>query len=275
MERLLRVLRQREPDTPPKELYARIVCGQIYVNGERVRDPAAAVEPGAAIEYRRRRYVSRGGDKLHAALAEWRIPVAGKVFLDAGASSGGFTDCLLQFGAACVHAVDVGYNQLDYRLRSDPRVAVHERTNLMTLPALDPPADAAVADLSFRSLHGAAGKLLSLSADGWAIVLVKPQFELAAALRRRSTPSRSAGSVRDAEGGVVRDRGVLLQTLLRLAGQLDSDRIAVRRVLASPIAGRRGNREFLFLIARAGADPPGAGQSAAEAEIRRAVAQLD
>lgn len=267
MDSLLRFLEQRYPDLSTKELYARIVCGQIYVNDERVRDPAATVSVNAAIEYRVRRYVSRGGEKLHAALTQWRISVEAKVFLDAGASSGGFSDCLLQSGAKKVHAVDVGYNQLDYRLRSDPRVVVHERTNLMSLQSLDPPADAAVADLSFRSLHGAAGKLLSLVREGWAIVLVKPQFELSAAGAQAALEG----------GGVVRDRDVLLQTLLRLQRQLSADGIAVRRVLASPIAGRRGNREFLFLIERvsAAAVDVGGRDAATEAQIRDQVARLD
>ena len=286
MTTLLQVLQRISPDVPTKELYARIVCGEIYVAGERVRDPAHPIAEDASVEHRRRRYVSRGGEKLHAALVEWRVPVDGKVFLDAGASSGGFTDCLLQFGACAVHAVDVGYNQLDYRLRSDARVHVHERTNLMDLQSLDPPAAAAVADLSFRSLRGAAARLLSLAAEGWAIVLVKPQFELAAAARRAvrggdaTRDSRAARDNRAAAGidrGVVRDRALLLQTLLRLQRQLAAEGIAVRRVLASPISGRRGNREFLFLIERRAGGVSGADAADAvdtEQQIRREVAGL-
>ncbi len=242
----------------------------MLVNGERIRDPALRVAADALIEMpSRQRYVSRGGEKLHAALEEWSAPVRGKVFLDAGASTGGFTDCLLQFGARAVHAVDVGYNQLDYRLRRDSRVIVHERTNLMHLESLDPPADAAVADLSFRSLRGAARKLLSLSGEGWAIVLVKPQFEFASALKRagagRSPGSRGRGrspvrgrsaprdvadfnSATNFEAGVVRDPDVLQEILLSLRRDLAADGITVQGELASPVAGRRGNREFLFLL---------------------------
>lgn len=252
MESLLQLLIRRFPDIAEKELYARVLCGEILVDGERVRDPGARVTAEVQISQQRRRYVSRGGDKLHAALERWPVPVKGRVFLDAGASTGGFTDCLLRFGAEAVHAVDVGYNQLDYQLRRDPRVIVHERTNLMGLHALDPSPDAAVADLSFRSLRGAARKLLSLTREGWAIVLVKPQFEFASTLKvgrddshGHSVPTRSSSAL---DAGVIRDRSVLLDILLTLRADLAADGISVRRVLASPVVGRRGNREFLFLI---------------------------
>ena len=260
MDTLLHILQQRNPDTSTEELYARIVCGQIYVNNQRERQPAAVVAADAQIEYRRPRYVSRGGEKLHAALVEWQIEVGDKVFLDAGASSGGFSDCLLQFGARQVHAVDVGYNQLDYRLRRDPRVVVHERTNLMTLRSLDPAADAAVADLSFRSLRGAAARLLSLTREGWAIVLVKPQFELAA---------RGKHPALDAAGGVVRGRALLLRTLLGLQQQLADEGVAVQRVLASPLRGRRGNQEFLFQISYR--ETPAAVAEQQDAAIRQRI----
>ncbi|TVR02019.1 MAG: TlyA family rRNA (cytidine-2'-O)-methyltransferase [Spirochaetaceae bacterium] len=235
---LLRLLCERFPDVAPKELHARILCGEVLVNGDTERDPARTVSDDSAIEWRVNRYVSRGGLKLEAALSAWRLPVLGRVFVDAGASTGGFTDCLLHAGAERVHAVDVGYNQLDYRLRQDRRVVVHERTNIMSVAQLDPRPHAGVADLSFRSLKGAAHRLLQLTTERWAVVLVKPQFELPAGDRTFD--------------GVIRDRTLLLQTLLRVVDTLSTEDVAVVKTMPSPVVGRRGNREFLFLVAATG-----------------------
>lgn len=235
-EALLACAMRAFPSLSRDEVYAAILCGEIYVGGERLRDPSARVSPAATIEQRRRAFVSRGGLKLDHALESWRISVTGKVMLDAGSSTGGFTDCLLQRGALRVHAVDVGYNQLAYSLRTDPRVIVHERTNIMDLASLDPAADAAVADLSFRSLRGAADRILSLTREGWVVALVKPQFELR----------------RDYEGfdGVLRDDRRLIEVLEEVAEALRSEGVSVTAALRSPIEGRRGNREYLFLLRR-------------------------
>jgi 23S rRNA (cytidine1920-2'-O)/16S rRNA (cytidine1409-2'-O)-methyltransferase len=147
------------PQASKQELLARIVCGEIRVDGETVRSPGRMVAPEARLEHRpQRRFVSRGGNKLDGVLSRWQLEVAGLSLIDAGASTGGFTDCLLQRGARAVIAVERGYNQLDFRLRRDPRVTVFERTNLMDLATADLPhaVDAAVADLSLRSLRAAA-----------------------------------------------------------------------------------------------------------------------
>ncbi|MFW5827817.1 MAG: TlyA family RNA methyltransferase, partial [Alkalispirochaeta sp.] len=194
-----------------------------------------------------RRFVSRGGEKLEAALAAWHLEAASRVWLDAGASTGGFTDCLLQRGAPAVHAVDVGYNQLDYSLRSDSRVHVRERTNIVSITRdeLDPPPDAAVCDLSFRSLRGVLRTILSLTREGWGIALLKPQFELAAEQRRRRTPD---GEALDAGGGVIQgpDRTAVIHRVCR---DLSEDEgVAVHQQLDSPITGRDGNREVLLLV---------------------------
>lgn len=219
-----------------------VLCGEVYVSGERVKDPKALVSAGAAVSLSPRRYVSRGGEKLAAALRSWQLPVAGKVFLDAGASAGGFTDCLLQHGAAVVHAVDVGYNQLDFRLRRDPRVVVHERTNILSVQHLEPPADAAVADLSFRSLTGVAAHVLSLTNEGWCVALLKPQFEW------REPEEDFAGVVRDPE----RISSIVRETLERLR----AEGAYAERLMPSPIRGRRGNREVLVLLRREPTPPP-------------------
>jgi 23S rRNA (cytidine1920-2'-O)/16S rRNA (cytidine1409-2'-O)-methyltransferase len=183
-----------------------------------------------------RRYVSRGGDKLAAAIERWRIPVEGKVYLDAGSSSGGFTDCLLQAGASLVYAVDVGRNQLDYKLRVDPRVVVMERTNIMeVMPEQFAPAvEAAVADLSFRSLRGAAPQILHLTSERYLVALAKPQFEW-----------RQPHADFD---GVIRDRQTVTDILSELLGDLEKGSCHVTGIMPSPIPGRTGNREFLLRI---------------------------
>lgn len=231
---LLDLLVSRHPDLTREELLAFVLSGEVLVNGERIREARRAVPTEAEIRFEGERYVSRGGYKLEHALDYWEIPVVGKVFLDAGSSTGGFTDCLLQRGAAAVHAVDVGRNQLAYRLRRDSRVIVHEQTNIMDVQALDPVPAAAVCDLSFRSAVGAVQRLLSLVNERRVMALVKPQFEI-----DPDTPGFD---------GVVRDSRLLEETLRRVVERLEAAGIAVVGATASPVRGRRGNREFLFLL---------------------------
>lgn len=242
--RLLDLLRSKFPETGKKELHAMTVCGEVYVDDERIRDPRHMTDPSAEIRISRSAYVSRGGEKLEYALEAWELPMKDKIFLDAGSSTGGFTDCLLKHGAKAVHSVDVGYNQIAYTLRRDPRVILHERTNLMDLTDLSPVPHAAVADLSFRSIVGTAAKLLGLTREGWAIVLIKPQFEFAA---------RSRDGAADF-GGVVDEPERLADILGETLAALESRSIPVAGLLESPIRGRKGNREFLAHIGR---DPPG------------------
>ncbi|MFW5695008.1 MAG: TlyA family RNA methyltransferase [Alkalispirochaeta sp.] len=229
------------------ELYRMVMCGEVRVNGGTTVDPKHPVVPGADLSIVTRRFVSRGGEKLEAALVAWHVRPQGRVWLDAGASTGGFTDCLLQRGAAAVHAVDVGYNQLDYRLRTDPRVHVHERTNISAVAAarLSPHPHAAVCDLSFRSLRGVLRSILLLTREGWGIALLKPQFELAAEYRWNRTTD--AGAL-DAGGGVIQgaDRVAVIDRVCR---ELSEDEgIVVHRRVDSPITGRDGNREVLLLV---------------------------
>lgn len=231
---LLSLACNRFPELSRDEVYAAILCGEIFVDGERRREPAASVAARATIERRVSRFVSRGGLKLEHALDTFEIDVQGKVLLDAGASTGGFSDCLLHRGALHVHAIDVGYNQLAYRLRIDPRISVRESTNIMEVRSLVPQPHAAVADLSFRSLRGAASHILGLTTEGWAIVLVKPQFEL-----RGQHPGFS---------GVVRDEALRLRVLEEIVDALWSEGAYLHAATRSPIAGRRGNHEYLFLV---------------------------
>jgi 23S rRNA (cytidine1920-2'-O)/16S rRNA (cytidine1409-2'-O)-methyltransferase len=186
-------------------------------------------------------YVSRGGYKLAAALDAFGIDATGRRCLDAGASTGGFTDCLLQRGAAQVVAVDVGHGQLDWRLRNDPRVEVRERTNVRNLVVgdVEPPVDLVVADLSFISLGTVATGLLAAARDDAELVLlVKPQFE--------------AGRERVGRGGIVRSPEVHADVLRDVVAALSRSGIGATALAGSPMKGADGNREF-FVRARRGA----------------------
>lgn len=182
------------------------------------------------------RFVGRGGEKLEGALARFAIDVAGRRAADLGASTGGFTDCLLQRGAAEVVAVDVGYGQLHERLRADPRVVVRERTNVRGLVPgdLGPSAEVLVADLSFISLRTVLPSVLPLAAPGADVVLlVKPQFE--------------AGRHEAARGkGVITDPAIWRRVLEDVAAALEAGAAAIMGVMASPLTGADGNVEFLL-----------------------------
>ena len=247
---LLDLLTARFTEYTRDELYRSVMCGEVRVNGGTEIDPRARVPVTADLELVMRRFVSRGGEKLDAALAAFGLFPAGRVWLDAGASTGGFTDCLLQHGATTVHAVDVGYNQLAYTLRRDPRVVVRERTNVGSLRRedLSPPPDAAVCDLSFRSLRGVLRNILCLTSEGWGIALLKPQFEIAAEHRwsgRSVSPEKHAlerGS--GVVGGAVREAVVA-----RVRQELtEKEGVAVHAAVDSPVAGKGGNREVLLLV---------------------------
>jgi 23S rRNA (cytidine1920-2'-O)/16S rRNA (cytidine1409-2'-O)-methyltransferase len=189
------------------------------------------------------RYVGRGRLKLEHALDRFGIPVAGRRALDAGASTGGFTDCLLQRGAASVTAVDVGYGQLDRRLATDSRVTVCDRTNIrhVTTGDMGGPFDLVVGDLSFISLCTVARTLAGLCTPGADVVLlVKPQFEVG---------RRNVG-----KGGVVTDPELHASAVSKVSGCLAEAGLAPQGVVASPITGAKGNKEFL-LWATAGGEP--------------------
>ena len=217
------------PDEPRERLLSLIMCGDVRVNGSRIRDPRQAVTAHDEIALVRERFVGRGGRKLEPALDAFGVDPSGLVALDVGASTGGFTDCLLQRGARAVHAVDVGRNQLDYRLRNDDRVFVHEQTSIASVASLDPRPDFAVVDVSFRSLRGIAGHILRLTRLGRGLFLIKPQFEWSDA------PESFDGVVPES------DAERIVATTIAL---LRDDGVEIRRVFESPMRGRRGNREF-------------------------------
>jgi len=228
---------------------ALVEQGAVLVGGSLADKPARLVaesEPVVVVDPAARRFVSRGGEKLDAALSRFIIAVSGRRCLDAGASTGGFTDCLLRRGASQVVAVDVGHGQLDASLRQDPRVEVRERTNIrgLELRELDGLRfEVVVADLSFISLVTVAPVLAGDLADPGAdiVVLVKPQFEAG-----RAEVSRGKGVIRRPE--------VRRAALERVASAFASQRATIMGAMASPLLGPAGNAEF-FVHARAHAAP--------------------
>jgi 23S rRNA (cytidine1920-2'-O)/16S rRNA (cytidine1409-2'-O)-methyltransferase len=214
----------------------------VRVDGETERRAARPIPPERSISIDEPpRFVSRGGLKLERALESFDIDVTGKVCLDAGASTGGFVDCLLQRGAQRVYAVDVGYGQLDWRLREDTRVVVMERVNARYLESLPEPVHVATADVSFISLRLILPALRKLAVEGAPIVtLIKPQFE--------------AGRDAVGKGGVVRDSATHVHVLESLSEWGNSNGECLARVDYSPIRGPSGNIEFLGLWRRDGGE---------------------
>jgi len=210
-----------------------IMAHQVKVSGQLVTKPGTRVPVDAPIEVTERLpYVSRGGLKLEAALEQFAVPVVGVTAADVGASTGGFTDCLLQRGAARVYAIDVGYGQLAWSLRRDDRVVVLERTNARYLDHLPEPIQLATVDASFISLKLILPRVRDwLVPGGNAIALIKPQFE--------------AGPDQVGKGGVVRDRRVHCQVLCELLTWAQENGLPPQGLIRSPITGPAGNIEFL------------------------------
>ena len=239
MPRLDEVVAERSGITR-SQARSLIMEGRVKVNGAPATKPGQNVQAEANVEIERpRRFVSRGGEKLEHALEAFGVDVTGKRALDIGASTGGFTDCLLQRGAAHVVSVDVGYGQLDWRLRNDPRVTVMERTNFRNLPddAFAQPFDLIVIDTSFISLRTIVARAVTYLVPGGEIVaLVKPQFE--------------AGRERLGRGGVVRDPEVHRAVLREVRDAMAELGLTAHAVTGSPLLGPAGNREFLMHLRR-------------------------
>ena len=231
---LLTLLKKNYPGYSSDKLYSHILCGEVIADGGVIKNPKELFPEDTPVVLTDKKFVSRGGFKLEKALEHWSIDVKGKVVLDAGSSTGGFTDCLLQHGASLVHAVDSGSNQLDFKLRQNPAVLVKEKTNIMDVIDLEPQPDLAVCDLSFRSIVHAASHILSLTREKKLIALVKPQFE-------------ERGLVPGFDGVIRKDedvRRVLAETERLLA----EDKSYIIDMIESPILGTKGNREFLCII---------------------------
>jgi 23S rRNA (cytidine1920-2'-O)/16S rRNA (cytidine1409-2'-O)-methyltransferase len=241
-ERLDLLLLERGLVDSREEGRRKILAGDVLVNDQAVTKAGSLIDSGAAIRLKEHsRYVSRGGFKLEKALAEFAIDVNGKTALDVGASTGGFTDCLLAHGAAQVFAVDVGYGQLDWKLRNDRRVVVFEKTNIRYLDrsALPGSAELATIDASFISLKLILPRVKDLlAARHEVIALIKPQFEV--------------GKGKVGKGGVVRSA----EEHARVIGEIQESAAAIGYEIAgvteSPLLGPKGNKEFLiYLRARA------------------------
>lgn len=214
---------------------ALILAGEVLVNGQKADKPGRTVPADARIELTGRLpYVSRGGFKLAAALDAFAVNPTGKVAIDIGTSTGGFTDCLLQRGAARVHAVDTGAGQIDWKLRTDSRVILHENCNAryLTLADIGEPADLIVCDVSFISVTLLLPRFPELlKPDGEFIVLIKPQFEVG---------RRHVG-----KGGIVRDAALHEASCAKVREASESLEYRTQ-IVPSPILGTEGNQEFLL-----------------------------
>jgi 23S rRNA (cytidine1920-2'-O)/16S rRNA (cytidine1409-2'-O)-methyltransferase len=242
--RLDKLLLERGVVPSRERAQALILAGKVLVDGQKVEKSGASVDDDAEIRLLGEdlKYVSRGGLKLEHALAHWKINVAGKTCLDVGASTGGFTDCLLQHGAARVVAVDTGHGQIAFRFRKDPRVRLLEKTNAryLTKEQLGEIADLIVMDVSFISatlvLPAVIEAAFPQEADKISgrelIVLVKPQFE--------------AGRDKVGKGGIVRDPEIQQQAVEKARSAVNALGAVSTDVIESPILGAEGNREFLL-----------------------------
>lgn len=243
-KRLDLILVEREFVASRQQAQRLILAGQVRVDGRVVDKPGMRVSQEADIALQvTQPYVSRGGLKLEAALDRFTIEVSGMIAADVGASTGGFTDCLLQRGAAKVYAIDVGYGQLAWRLRRDPRVVVMERVNVRYLKGLPELVDLATVDVSFISLEQVLPAVIGfLKPHGDIVALIKPQFE--------------AGRGQVGKGGVVKDPAVHRAVLHKLLLWAEEHGLTVRGLMPSPLKGPAGNVEFLahFAIARRAED---------------------
>jgi 23S rRNA (cytidine1920-2'-O)/16S rRNA (cytidine1409-2'-O)-methyltransferase len=216
-----------------QQAQALIRAGEVRLDGERAERADQRVAPGATVELRATpRFVGRGGEKLSGALTDLGVDPGGRVCLDAGASTGGFTDALLQAGARLVYAVDVGYGQLAWRLRQDERVVVMERTNIRELASLDgPPPGLAVGDLSFISLRQVMPAIRRLvTPEAEFVMLLKPQFEL--------------GRGRVGKGGIVRSQEDRDEALAGFTAWAQAEGMELVGTAPSRVAGAKGNQEY-------------------------------
>ena len=241
-ERLDKLLIERGLVASREEGRGRILAGDVLVNDQPLTKAGTLVDEQAAIRIKSKGvpYASRGGSKLEAALQSFGIDPTGKTVLDVGASTGGFTDCLLAHGARQIFAVDVGYGQLDWRLRNDPRVVVLEKTNIryLELKSLPCPADLATIDVSFISLKLVIPQVKTLLLpDNQIVALIKPQFEV--------------GKGKVGKGGVVRSHEEHERVIEKIRSAAIKLGYGVRGVIESPLLGPAGNKEFFIHLSAA------------------------
>jgi len=239
--RLDKLLLERGLAGSRERAQALILAGKVLVDGQKVEKAGAGVQADVEIRLLGEdlKYVSRGGLKLEKALEHWKIDVAGKTCLDVGASTGGFTDCLLQHGAARVIAVDTGLGQIDFRLRQDPRVRLLEKTNAryLTCEQIGEAVDVVVVDVAFISVTLVLPAVIAAAFPAerrgrQLVVLVKPQFEV--------------GRQQVGKGGIVRDEAAQTAAVEKVRKALLAEGCTRTDVIESPILGAEGNREFLL-----------------------------
>jgi 23S rRNA (cytidine1920-2'-O)/16S rRNA (cytidine1409-2'-O)-methyltransferase len=242
--RLDKLLLERGLAASRERAQALILAGKVLVNGQKIEKAGTSIDTGSEVRLLGEdlKYVSRGGLKLERAIEHWKIEVAGKICLDVGASTGGFTDCLLQHGAARVIAVDTGHGQIDFRLRQDSRVRLLEKTNAryLTREQVGETIDLIVMDVSFISATLVLPAVIATSfpetssarCGRQAVVLVKPQFE--------------AGRENVGKGGIVRDEAVQIATAEKVRQSVAVLGAITTEIIDSPILGAKGNREFLL-----------------------------
>jgi len=235
-QRLDSLLVARELAENKKMAQALIMAGKVTVSGKVITKPGTPVDEDAELELAEKLpYVSRGGIKLAHALDEFKLDVASLTAMDVGASTGGFTDCLLQRGVKRVYAIDVGYGQLNYKLRQSPRVVIMERVNAHHPFSLPEKVNIATIDLSFISVTKVIPNVIGhLTQPGYIIILLKPQFEA----KRKEVP----------KGGVIKDPQVHARVLGRFIVWATEHDLRLRGLVASPILGAEGNKEFLILL---------------------------
>ncbi|QFP41842.1 TlyA family RNA methyltransferase [Borrelia miyamotoi] len=238
---LLNMLCKSYPNLTRKELTVLILTGRVYVNSHKERNPKVLLLRNSEIklvEGESRQFVSRGGNKLFESLEIFKIMIKDKICIDVGASTGGFTDCLLQNGAKLVYAVDVGFNQLAYKLRVDSRVRVFEKTNIFDIKQFDIQPDLAVIDVSFRSVVSICADLIDKLSNKFIIALIKPQFEL----KGLDLDIRNFN-------GIVENK-YLSKILDKIIRKFYDNNLQVKDILKLKTKGRKGNQEFMFLIVK-------------------------
>ena len=238
-KRLDLLVQEQHPALSRALIQSLIMQGKVQVNDRVVTKPGVAVAQDAKIVLTQteQKYVSRAGQKLEHALTHYGVNVKDFVCLDAGLSTGGFTDCLLQHGAKKIYGIDVGYGQVHEKIRQDPRVIVMERTNLRDMPPLPELVDLVTLDLSFISISKVLDTVArALKPNGLLIALIKPQFE--------------AGREQVGAGGIVKDPQVHEQVLKNVVNDIQAHGFVCQIPIESPVLGTEGNKEFLVLCKR-------------------------
>jgi 23S rRNA (cytidine1920-2'-O)/16S rRNA (cytidine1409-2'-O)-methyltransferase len=238
-KRLDLLLHEKEPQFSRAQIQSWIMQGKISVDGKIISKPGSMVTIDSALSYdlQEPKYVSRAGFKLEKALEHFAIDVTGMIAMDAGISTGGFADCLLQYGAKKIYGIDVGYGQVHEKIRNDPRVILMERTNLRELTNLPEKVDIITLDLSFISVLKVMNAVDAvLKPRGKLVVLIKPQFEA-----RKEEVGR---------GGIIKDSAVHHEVIKRVTTGIESHGYKCQGIIESPLLGAMGNKEFLVYFSR-------------------------